>query len=137
MNFYEWAQCMAVSGQSDGVALTEENAIGMVAWGWAEGTDAAWNVFDTTEPWPGSTRFNSAGVRNYPNWLAGIAATWTTLRNGDYGPIIAQLKAGDSADAFAEAVAASPWGTEPFTAEVAAVRANICRYYGRIVVGTM
>jgi hypothetical protein len=23
VNFYEWAQCMAVSGQSDGVALTD------------------------------------------------------------------------------------------------------------------
>jgi hypothetical protein len=128
---------MAVSGQSDGVVLTEENAVGLVAWGWAENTSAAWNVYDSTEPWPGSTRFNNVGVRNYPNWLAGIAATWATLRNGDYGPVIAALKSGEHAEDLAEAVADSPWGTEPFIPEVVAVRSNICRYYGRVVVGTM
>ena len=137
MNFYEWAQNMAVSGQVDGVALTEENAIGLVAWGWAEGGGAAWNVYDTTEPWPGATEFNAAGVKNYGNWLAGIAATWATLRNGRYGPIIAALREGNSAGALAAAVAASPWGTEPFQPIVAAVRADICKYYARQVVGTM
>lgn len=50
----------------------------------AEGGTARFNPWNTTEPWPGATEYNSAGVKNYPSAKAGIAATLATLRNGRY-----------------------------------------------------
>ena len=59
---------------------------------------------------------NSAGVQAYPSWQAGFTATLATLGNGSYGPILSALSSGGSAQAVADAVAASPWGTSPFQA---------------------
>ena len=67
-------------------------------------------------PEPGSWVINSAGVRAYPSWQAGFTATLATLGNGNYGPIVSALRSGSSAQAVADAVAASPWGTSPFQA---------------------
>ena len=53
-----------------------------------EGTRARDNADDTTEPEPGASTYNWVGVRNYPTWSEGIAATVTTLENGDYGAIL-------------------------------------------------
>jgi hypothetical protein len=55
-------------------------------------------------------------VQAYTSWADGFRATLTTLGNGRYGPILSALSAGDSAQAVAVAVAASPWGTGPFQA---------------------
>ena len=54
------------------------------AWQRAEGGTAKYNAWNTTEPWPGATDYNSAGVKNYPSAYAGTAATVATLRNGLY-----------------------------------------------------
>lgn len=45
---------------------------------------ATFNLLNTTEPWPGTTNFNSVGVKNYSSWNDGIQATVATLRNGYY-----------------------------------------------------
>ena len=50
----------------------------------AEGGTAANNPWNTTEPWPGATDYNSAGVKNYRTGSDGIRATLATLRNGHY-----------------------------------------------------
>lgn len=50
----------------------------------AEGGQARFNPWNTTEPWKGATDYNVAGVKNYPTARAGIAATLATLRNGHY-----------------------------------------------------
>ena len=54
------------------------------AWQRAEGGSARFNAWNTTEPWPGATDYNSAHVKNYPNAYAGTAATVATLYNGNY-----------------------------------------------------
>lgn len=54
------------------------------AWQRAEGGDARFNAWNTTEPWPGSTDYNNAHVKNYPSASAGTSATVATLRNGLY-----------------------------------------------------
>lgn len=62
------------------------------AWARAEGGTARYNPLNTTEPWPGSTNYNSAGVKNYPNGAAGISATAATLVNGHYDGLVADLR---------------------------------------------
>jgi hypothetical protein len=42
------------------------NEVVMIAWQLAEFTQAAWNPLATPKPMPGSTEFNSAGVRTTP-----------------------------------------------------------------------
>lgn len=112
-----WAAALLSSG---GWPQTGCNLAAVTAWEAAEGghwsNTARFNPLDTTQREPGSWSMNSVGVQAYPSWPEGFAATLTTLRNGRYGAILAALSAGDNAQAVASAVAASPWGTGPFTA---------------------
>lgn len=93
----------------------------MVAWeheeGGAWGNDADGNPLNTTQREPGSWPINSVGVQAYPSWREGFKATRTALHNGLYGGVLAALRAGDNAQAVASAVAASRWGTKPFSAD--------------------
>jgi hypothetical protein len=88
---------------------TDKNMVALLAWLAAENTPAHYNPLATTRPWPRSTRFNSADVRNYPNLRAGIGATLATIRLTPYAPIRAALKAGDSVQRVTHAIEASPW----------------------------
>lgn len=104
-----------------------------------EGTRAADNPDDTTEPEPGASAYNWVGVRNYPSWNVGIAATAATLRNGYYGAVLDALAAGD-APAIVDAWARSPWGTwqgDPAAAAatLTQVQANWASYGSRSVPG--
>ncbi len=94
-----------------GAPQTAENVRAIVAWAQAEGTAAAHNPLATTEAAPNTTNFNSAGVKNYPSYTEGVQATVATLLNGRYPNILAALADGSSAQAVAQAVAQSPWGT--------------------------
>jgi len=71
-----------------------ENRRLLDAWQRAEGGHARWNPLNTTEPWPRSSVYNSAGVRNYLLPGDGIAATAATLMNGRYPGIVAELRSG-------------------------------------------
>lgn len=62
-------------------------------WAECEGGTAAFNPLNTTEPWPGATDYNSAGVKNYPSGPDGIQATYLTLVNGHYNGIVGGLRA--------------------------------------------
>ena len=112
-----WAVALLTSG---GWPRTSCNIGAITAWENAEGgnwaNSARFNPLDTTEPEPGSYPMNSVGVQVYTSWAEGFRATLTTLANGHYGAILAALASGDSAQAVAGAVAASPWGTAPFQA---------------------
>ena len=112
-----WAAALLSAG---GWPPTACNLGAIEAWEAAEGgnweNSAAYNPLDTTEPESGSSTMNSAGVRAYPSWQEGFAATLTTLDNGNYPGILSALSAGNSAQAVANAVAASPWGTGSFHA---------------------
>jgi len=106
--------------RSAGEPDTACNHAFVVAWEGAEGGNwgnpARYNPLDTTMREPGSWSMNSVGVQAFPSWREGLQANVATLRNGYYGGTISALNAGNSAQAAADAVAASPWGTPSFTA---------------------
>lgn len=114
---YTWARAFLASA---GEPQTACNLGAVTAWERAEGgawqNTATGNPLNTTQPEPGSYPINSAGVQAYPSWQAGLAATVTTLGNGRYPGVTAALRAGGDAQAVADAVAGSPWGTGAFTA---------------------
>ena len=91
-----------------GAPRTDSNVAFLVAWMGREGTSAAFNPLATTLPWPGSTDFNSVGVRNYPTLAAGVAATAQTLTSG-YPAIVGDLRAGDGARAGQEHAELRKW----------------------------
>ena len=111
-----WAQAFV---KSLGMPMTADNVAAIVAWEMAEGghwyNTAYYNPLNTTQPMPGATSMNSVGVKAYSSWAVGLKATRITITNGRYGGILAALRAGSDAQAVADAVADSPWGTGSFT----------------------
>ena len=64
------------------------------AWAQAEGGTATWNPLNSTQPFLGSTRYNSSDVQNYTKPLYGVCATAVTLANGNYNGILGALQGG-------------------------------------------
>ena len=86
----------------------------MDAWERAEGGRAQWNPLNTTEPLAGASDYNTAGVKNYPSPVAGIAATALTLILPPYHGLWVDMQAGKyTARELAErnAHALDVWGT--------------------------
>lgn len=112
-----WARAVL---RAEGDPRSPCNMGAMLAWEGAEGghwnNSAAYNPLNSTMPEPGSSTMNSVGVRVYTSWRQGLRATIDTLNNGNYGNILAALRSGDSAQAVADAVGNSPWGTGGFAA---------------------
>lgn len=78
------------------------------------GAETKWNPFNTTKKMPGSTNQpgNSIPVQVYPTRAVGMAATLSTIREGQYDTIRKKMKAdGASAHAICKAIYLSPWGT--------------------------
>ena len=98
---------------------TAENVEAIIGWEEAEGgnwyNDAEFNPLNTTWPYDGSVSINSVGVQSYANWTDGVTATVETIESGYFGGILSALAAGNSADAVAQAVGDSPWGTPNFS----------------------
>ena len=96
-----------------GAPLCRNNMVSLVAWQTAEGTTAAFNPLATTLSGVLTTRFNSAGVRNYPTYLDGVQATLRTLQLGyatyGYGWILYRLGRCDAPEVTAAAINASSW----------------------------
>jgi peptidoglycan hydrolase CwlO-like protein len=111
-----WAQALL---RNLALPSTVANQRAIVAWEAAEGghwfNTAHFNPLNTTQSAPGATAMNSVGVKAYVSWEQGMRATITTLYNGFYAGILAALRRGDDAQAVADAVAASPWGTGSFS----------------------
>jgi len=100
---------------------TQCNEAAVTAWqrtegGGPGGDGATYNNLNTTQPEPGDYSINSVGVKAYPSYSEGLQANATAITNGLYGPILSALRAGDNAQAVANAVASSPWGTGSFSA---------------------
>jgi hypothetical protein len=96
-----------------GAPLNEHNAKFLDGWHRAEGGRARFNPLNTTQPWPGATNFNSAGVKSYKTRRNGVDATVKTLKNGNYNKILRLLRKGNAGFRdLADAVDASPWGTD-------------------------
>jgi hypothetical protein len=86
----EWARAFLTEIGAPGC---RENLVLVVAWQAQEGTDARFNPLATTHWMPGSTDFNSVGVKNYRSVAQGLAAARETLEQGadsyGYEPILA------------------------------------------------
>lgn len=113
----EWVSDFLATG---GYPLTDDNVRACLAWGRSEWGStappgAAFNLFDTTQPAPGATDYNSAGVKNYPDWWTAVHANVATLAQDfpGYQSIRDHLHAGQDASATCAAVSASPWGSHP------------------------
>jgi hypothetical protein len=105
-----------------GMPKTRENVRVIVAWQLAEGTEAAFNPLATTRDHPGATDFNSVGVKNYPDYEAGMQENIEALHNGLYDNILAALAQGNDANAVASAIENSRWGTGGLVLKVLASR---------------
>jgi len=96
-----------------GAPKCRDNLTVLVAWQVAEGTGAAYNPLATTHHMPGSTAFNSVGVRNFPSLEVGLQATVETLRlpvpSYGYGAILYDLAHCAPAETTAMAINASSW----------------------------
>jgi hypothetical protein len=141
MNRNDWIRGLWANGgipvgpidADSGVAM---NVLVGVTWIESEGSTAANNPLDTTQPWPGSTYYNSVGVRNYPSVSAGWAATLSTLKNGDYNSLLYELMHPINAEMTIAAIHASPWGSKPTETMLDNVRNNWVRYADAYVSGT-
>lgn len=110
-----WAKALLLAL---GMPRTTDNMAAIIAWEMAEGghwyNTAYYNPLNTTWRMPGATSMNYVGVKAYLSWAQGLAATVNTFHNGLYEGILGALRAGNDAQAVADAVAASPWGTGSF-----------------------
>jgi len=114
-----WAEALL---NAIGAPETPQNVQAITAWEAAEGgnwaNDARFNPLNTTMDASGAVAINSDGVKSYTSWDQGLGATVDTLAGSSYTGIRQALSAGDNAQAVADAVASSPWGTEPFSASL-------------------
>lgn len=105
-----------------GFPETPQNVEALTAWQRAEGgnwqNDARFNPFNTTLSEPGAASINSVGVKAYTSWSQGLGATISTLSGSAYAGIRSALSSGSDAQAVANAIASSPWGTESFSAGI-------------------
>jgi peptidoglycan hydrolase CwlO-like protein len=96
-----------------GVSGCHENKVVLVAWQYAEFTQAAWNPLATTHQMPGSTLFSSFGIQNFPSLDVGLQASKLTIDGGldryGYRAIVDALARCADAMTTARAVNASSW----------------------------
>lgn len=102
-----------------GAPDTAKNELFFNVWQTYEQSGAQNNPLNTTEPWPRSTVYNSAGVRNYSDPADGADATVATLQGSAYAAIRAALETGNPftvTDGPAVADGITTWGTPSFAA---------------------
>ncbi len=103
-----------------GAPVSEENLKFLYAWRQSEGKAGKFNPFNTTWDLPGSTNFNSVGVKNYQTLGDGMVATIKTLKNGRYNCIVDGLRNDIGADNIAKCESLKTWGTGDLVGKVVA-----------------
>lgn len=101
-----------------GAPVTDENLKFVYGWRQSEGKAGEFNPFNTTQPWPNSTRFSDKGVRNYATIEDGMAATVKTIKNGYYECILSGLRNNIGALEIAKCPSLKTWGTGTLLFEV-------------------
>lgn len=85
--------------------ITSNTLTFLFAWRDFEAGTAAFNPFNTTHPFNGSTNYNilsfGGGVQNYQSENDGIHATIKTLKNGYYNNLLQSLRNDDSPETIA------------------------------------
>lgn len=98
--------------QGLGAKVTEEKIKFLEAWRQGEGGQAKNNPFNTTKGVAGATKYNSAGVRNYPDRVTGLYATIHTLNLSYYKDIVNLLRKDEvTAKELAHCRSLKKWGT--------------------------
>jgi hypothetical protein len=95
---------------------SDENLRFLLAWSTAEGGTAQYNPLNTTYGLPGSSNYNSVGVKNYSSPLEGIVAQALTLDHTNYDVLVKTLRAGThTAEEIVSLCSAAikTWGTSP------------------------
>lgn len=84
-----------------------------LAWFAGENTEARFNPCATEFYLPGSTDFNSVGVRNYASWSQGIEGWLDTINLHYYDELRRQIRLRPFAReaAMMNALTKAPWGT--------------------------
>lgn len=103
-----------------GAPISEENLKFLYAWRQSEGKAGRFNPFNTTWSLPGSTNFNSVGVKNYQSLEDGMVATIKTLKNGRYNCIVDGLKNDIGSTNIAKCESLKTWGTGDLVSKVLA-----------------
>lgn len=101
--------------------LNTENLRLMNAWQHAEGGTAKWNPLNTTFDLPGTTDYNSSGVKNYSRPVWGICATAMTITDPASGSLTYSGILGDLQNGTKTAIQIvqdrrtefKHWGTDP------------------------
>lgn len=83
------------------------------AWQRAEGGSARHNPWNSTEPWPGATDYNSVHVKNYPSRIDGVDATVKIIHQSNFAPLLKALQKGENPYKIADVLGHVPWGTSP------------------------
>lgn len=106
-----WAEALA--NDLGNPAPAPETIQWINAWIQAEGTAATYNPLATSQPMPGSTRFNEDNVQEYLSIEDGIAATVITLQSdhAGYADIAEGIRTNDIQRAQS-GLERSPWGTQ-------------------------
>lgn len=81
------------------------------AWRDFEAGNAAFNPFNTMQPYNNSIKYNPQGVQHYRNEDDGIAATVKTLKNGRYNDLVSRLKNDESSESIASSADLDVWGS--------------------------
>jgi hypothetical protein len=106
-----------------GVKETAEKIKFFLAWRQGEGGQARNNPFNTSKDVPGDadTKYNSHGVRNYPDRQTGLEATVATLKLPFYKEILDLLRKDTvTAKELAQTHALKKWGTGKMVRKVLA-----------------
>jgi hypothetical protein len=85
----------------------------LFAWRDFEAGTAAFNPFNTMQPYGDSTKYNKPGVKNYTSESDGVTATVITLKNGYYNNLLRSLRADETPIEIASNIAdLSKWGSK-------------------------
>jgi peptidoglycan hydrolase-like protein with peptidoglycan-binding domain len=98
--------------------VTKNTLTFFFAWRKAEHGACAFNPFATTQPYGASTKFNTAGVRNYQSEEDGIAATIKTLLNGYYTDLVNRLRSDLDPIEIASSLDLNIWGSHQLPLKV-------------------
>lgn len=106
----DWSKLVLIEG---GWPVTEENVTFMMRWMRQEnGADNWWNRNNPLNNGQGSG--GGSGLGSYPDLMVAAYYAAENLRSGRYPAVDAALARGDSADATAQAIWASPWASSHY-----------------------
>lgn len=117
-----WARSLLAA---DRLPVTSCNMNAVLEWeareGGGFGNQASFNPLNVNPGpgagWPGH---NAIGAWAFPDAATGLRYTVSTLNNGNYGGILAALRAGNDAQAVCNAIMASPWAASHYNGTLSA-----------------